>query len=64
MQPVGAWESLYEPLIRRAAGLGRAPTERDPDHYAISTPIATSRSSAPAPPASPRRLPPRAAARG
>jgi sarcosine oxidase, subunit alpha len=34
MQPVGAWESLYEPLIRRAAGLGRAPTERDADHYA------------------------------
>ena len=34
MQPAGAWESLYEPLIRRAAGLGRAPTERDADHYA------------------------------
>jgi sarcosine oxidase, subunit alpha len=34
MQPVGAWQSLYEPLIRRAAGLGRAPTARDADHYA------------------------------
>ncbi|MGO9755490.1 MAG: sarcosine oxidase subunit alpha family protein [Roseiarcus sp.] len=34
MQPKGAWERLYEPLIRRAAGLGRAPTERDADHYA------------------------------
>src|SRR5471030_1612933 len=33
MHPKGAWESLYEPLIRRAAGLGRAPTERDADHY-------------------------------
>jgi methylglutamate dehydrogenase subunit C len=27
------WEKLYEPLIRRAAGLGRAPTEPDPDRY-------------------------------
>ena len=34
MHPKGAWERLYEPLIRRAAGLGRASTERDPDHYA------------------------------
>jgi sarcosine oxidase subunit alpha len=34
MQPKGAWARLYEPLIRRAAGLGRAPTERDADHYA------------------------------
>jgi sarcosine oxidase, subunit alpha len=30
----GAWAKLYEPLIRRAAGLGRAPTLPDPDHYA------------------------------
>jgi sarcosine oxidase subunit alpha len=34
MQPLGAWQSVYEPLIRRAAGLGRAPTARDADHYA------------------------------
>jgi sarcosine oxidase subunit alpha len=29
-----AWHRLYEPLIRRAAGLGRAPREGDPDRYA------------------------------
>jgi len=34
MAPQGAWASLYEPLIRRAAGLGRAPELPDPDHYA------------------------------
>ncbi len=34
MQPAAAWKSLYEPLIRRAAGLGRAPTARDADRYA------------------------------
>jgi sarcosine oxidase, subunit alpha len=34
MHPKGAWEALYEPLIRRAAGLGRAPRARDADHYA------------------------------
>ena len=34
MWPASFWERVYEPLIRRAAGLGRAPTERDPDHYA------------------------------
>jgi sarcosine oxidase, subunit alpha len=34
MHPRGAWEGLYEPLIRRAAGLGRAPKARDADHYA------------------------------
>jgi sarcosine oxidase subunit alpha len=28
------WRDLYEPLIRRAAGLGRAPVGADPDHYA------------------------------
>jgi len=27
------WEKLYEPLIRRAAGLGRASHEPDPDTY-------------------------------
>ena len=31
--PRGAWEHLFEPLIRRAAGLGPAPKERDPDDY-------------------------------
>lgn len=29
-----AWKKLYEPLIRRAAGLGRAPEGEDPDRYA------------------------------
>lgn len=34
MWPKAAWEKVYEPFIRRAAGLGTAPTEDDPDHYA------------------------------
>jgi len=34
MGPRGAWARLYEPMIRRAAGLGRAPERPDPDHYA------------------------------
>ena len=34
MHPRGAWEKIYEPIIRRAAGLGEAPKEPDPDHYA------------------------------
>jgi sarcosine oxidase subunit alpha len=34
MWPRRAWKSVYEPLIRAAAGLGRAPTQPDPDHYA------------------------------
>ncbi len=34
MAPDGAWHRLYEPLIRRAAGLGRAPTVADRDRYA------------------------------
>ncbi|MBB3289780.1 MULTISPECIES: sarcosine oxidase subunit alpha [unclassified Rhizobium] len=34
MWPKAAWKHLYEPFIRRAAGLGVAPTEEDPDHYA------------------------------
>jgi sarcosine oxidase subunit alpha len=34
MWPRGAWKSLYEPMIRRAAGLGKAPTLPDPDRYA------------------------------
>ncbi len=34
MWPRSFWDKLYEPVIRRAAGLGRAPTEVDPDRYA------------------------------
>ncbi len=34
MWPRKAWKALYEPIIRRAAGLGRAPTQPDPDRYA------------------------------
>ena len=33
MWPAAAWEKFYEPLIRRAAGLGRGPDRPDPDHY-------------------------------
>ena len=33
MWPHGAWHRLYEPAIRRAAGLGRAPDGPDPDNY-------------------------------
>jgi sarcosine oxidase subunit alpha len=33
MWPAAFWEKLYEPLIRRAAGLGRAADAADPDHY-------------------------------
>ena len=34
MWPRRAWHALYEPWIRAAAGLGRAPTQPDPDRYA------------------------------
>jgi sarcosine oxidase subunit alpha len=34
MWPRKAWQWLYEPVIRRAAGLGRAPVHADPDRYA------------------------------
>ncbi len=34
MWPRSFWDKLYEPAIRRMAGLGDAPTEKDPDHYA------------------------------
>jgi len=34
MWPKAAWKSLYEPNIRATAGLGEAPDEPDPDHYA------------------------------
>jgi methylglutamate dehydrogenase subunit C len=33
MWPPAFWERVYEPLIRRAAGLGRAAATPDPDHY-------------------------------
>jgi methylglutamate dehydrogenase subunit C len=33
MWPAALWEKLYEPAIRRAAGLGRASDEADPDGY-------------------------------
>jgi len=33
MWPAPLWEKLYEPLIRKAAGLGRAGKEPDPDRY-------------------------------
>ncbi len=36
MWPRSFWEKLYEPAIRRMAGLGQAPTEVDPDHYAAT----------------------------
>ena len=34
MWPKSAWKKWYEPAIRRAAGLGLAPTKPDPDRYA------------------------------
>ena len=34
MWPRSAWHRLYEPLIRRMAGLGEAPRLADPDRYA------------------------------
>jgi sarcosine oxidase subunit alpha len=34
MWPRSAWKKLYEPIIRRMAGLGRAPSEADADRYA------------------------------
>ena len=33
MWPASFWEKLYEPIIRHAAGLGRAADEADPDQY-------------------------------
>ena len=33
MWPAAFWEKVYEPLIRRAAGLGRASEQHDPDTY-------------------------------
>jgi sarcosine oxidase subunit alpha len=34
MWPAKAWKSLYEPVIRSAAGLGKSPSLADPDRYA------------------------------
>ncbi|MEZ5871069.1 MAG: sarcosine oxidase subunit alpha [Nitratireductor sp.] len=34
MWPRFAWKRIYEPVIRAAAGLGKAPVEADPDRYA------------------------------
>jgi sarcosine oxidase, subunit alpha len=36
MWPRSLWEKLYEPAIRRMAGLGDAPTAPDPDEYAAT----------------------------
>ncbi len=33
MWPKSFWKHVYEPIIRKAAGLGRAPEGRDPDVY-------------------------------
>ena len=33
MWPAAFWERVYEPMIRKAAGLGRASAEADPDFY-------------------------------
>jgi electron-transferring-flavoprotein dehydrogenase len=37
MWPASFWEKVYEPLIRRAAGLGRSAREPDPDSYERAT---------------------------
>jgi sarcosine oxidase subunit alpha len=37
MWPASFWEKVYEPLIRRAAGLGRGAGVEDPDRYEKST---------------------------
>ena len=37
MWPASFWEKVYEPLIRRAAGLGRGAVENDPDTYEKAT---------------------------
>ena len=36
MWPRSFWEKLYEPAIRRMAGLGEAPDQPDLDHYAAT----------------------------
>ncbi len=37
MWPAAFWERVYEPMIRRAAGLGRAAETADPDRYERAT---------------------------
>jgi sarcosine oxidase subunit alpha len=37
MWPASFWEKVYEPIIRRAAGLGHPPAGADPDAYEKST---------------------------
>src|SRR5215217_8188287 len=37
MWPASFWEKVYEPMIRRAAGLGRASGMPDPDRYESAT---------------------------
>ncbi|MBX9927143.1 MAG: sarcosine oxidase subunit alpha family protein, partial [Hyphomicrobiaceae bacterium] len=37
MWPASFWEKVYEPVIRRAAGLGRAAGAPDPDRYEKAT---------------------------
>ncbi len=64
MWPRRAWQALYEPRIRAAAGLGRAPTQPTRTATPRATRTATCWSSAPARRASPPRWrPPRAGAR-
>ena len=36
MWPRSFWDKLYEPVIRKLAGLGEAPTAEDPDTYAAT----------------------------
>ena len=36
MWPRSFWDKVYEPAIRKMAGLGDAPTEEDPDTYAAT----------------------------
>ncbi len=36
MWPRSFWETLYEPAIRRMAGLGNAPADIDPDQYSAT----------------------------
>ncbi|HIC67095.1 MAG TPA: FAD-dependent oxidoreductase, partial [Paracoccus sp.] len=33
IHPRPFWKHVFEPIIRRSAGLGRAPTDADPDRY-------------------------------
>jgi heterotetrameric sarcosine oxidase alpha subunit len=40
MWPAAFWEKIYEPLIRHAAGLGRASDSADPDVYEKATAFA------------------------